>query len=169
MPSIFKHVRKPAEPQTPTNNQPNMVLVEEAPVPRRPYGFKDAVVGHRGLVYTPSGVFTHQMELPLSSPAVVEERAEVDPRPILEDHPEEDNHEDQTAKKQRQWRRWSEEVIPALIKPYLSLLQESGGLRDMNMVRGMDLCKGCDKGHIIEVSCIFFERKSLLSPEHFPL
>ncbi|KDR65487.1 hypothetical protein GALMADRAFT_42870, partial [Galerina marginata CBS 339.88] len=61
-------------------------------------------------------------------------------------------------KKQRQWRRWSEDIIPALLKPYLSLLHESSGLRNMEEFRKPKGCTGCDDGRLIEVSCIFFEK-----------
>lgn len=40
----------------------------------------------------------------------------------------------QTGKKQRQWRKWSEQVIPMLLEPYLELLRESEGLRDLMSV-----------------------------------
>ena len=140
-----------------------MALIDDLPTPKKPFGFKEAVVGHHGLVYTPSGLYSHQPNVPLSSPGMAEDIEEegVQHQDGNESSEDDSDLDDQVSKKQRQWRRWSEDIIPALIKPYLSLLHDSDGLRDMNKVRGDDLCKGCDKGRILEVSCIFFESEYL--------
>lgn len=165
MPSVFKRIPKPAVSEDVAVTHDNLVPVNNMPVPRKPYGFQEAVVGHHGLVYTPSGVYSHQG--PQSSPAGMRNDEKVDYIPLPKEVVlEEDNDadvddvDDEAAKKQRQWRKWSEDVIPALIKPYLGVLQESDGLREMNKIRSdKDACKGCGEGRLLEVSCIFFESK----------
>ena len=65
-------------------------------------------------------------------------------------------------KKERQWRKWSEDVIPILLKPYLTLMRETQSLRHIEEVRGRRGCTGCTAGRLLEVSCIYFNRKSLI-------
>lgn len=63
------------------------------------------------------------------------------------------------AKRQRQWRKWSEDVIPGLLQPYMSLLRETEGLRDINTRRQANGCAGCSSGRLLEVTCVYFESK----------
>ncbi|KDR70808.1 hypothetical protein GALMADRAFT_75558 [Galerina marginata CBS 339.88] len=62
------------------------------------------------------------------------------------------------AKKQRQWRKWSEDIIPALLKPYLTLLSETAGLHDMSRIDNIHGCTGCADGRLLNVSCIYFQK-----------
>jgi hypothetical protein len=61
------------------------------------------------------------------------------------------------GKKQRQWRNWSEQVIPMLLQPYLELLRESEGLRDLTSARDRLGCRGCVDGRNLDVVCVYFE------------
>lgn len=61
------------------------------------------------------------------------------------------------AKHERQWRKWSEDIIPALLKPYMALLRETNSLRDRNRASGHLGCVGCVHGRILDVSCIYFD------------
>lgn len=134
----------------------------EAPRARRPYGFKDGQVGLEGRIYTPAGLFSQVL------PATVHDGGNEDgvgvEHVVLGDGVEENdempdaNMEARDEKKKRQWRKWSEDIIPALLKPYLKLLEETSGLRHMENVRNKG-CKGCNNVRQLEVSCIFFERK----------
>jgi hypothetical protein len=56
---------------------------------------------------------------------------------------EEEEGVQEVGKKARQWRKWSEDVIPALLEPYLELLRESESLRDVSGARNVEGCKGC--------------------------
>jgi hypothetical protein len=67
------------------------------------------------------------------------------------------------GKKQRQWRNWSEQVIPMLLEPYLELLKESESLRDLMSVRGRLGCRGCVDGQNLDVVCVYFESLSHVS------
>lgn len=40
----------------------------------------------------------------------------------------------EAKKKKAQWRKWSEDIIPALIEPYVSLLREMDSLRNMDNI-----------------------------------
>lgn len=155
-PSQFRQAAVPAPPVQPAVNHPYLVSVNSLPKVRKPYGFKEAVTGPEGLVYGPTGVYSH-ITRPISQPtehgeggAVSFEEADVDL-----------DSSQHANKKERQWRKWSEDIIPALLKPYLSLLQETSGLRNMNNARKRNLCEGCMQGRLLDVSCIFFESKLL--------
>ncbi|KDR80500.1 hypothetical protein GALMADRAFT_62166 [Galerina marginata CBS 339.88] len=134
---------------------PNLVPFDELPQSRRPYGSKQAVIGHQGLVYTPSGVYAH-----IAEPFLTTESTEKvdDETNDLPDHDNSEVDEQRIAKKQRQWRKWSEDIIPALLKPYLTLLSETAGLRDMSQVDDIQGCTGCARGRLLYVSCIYFQK-----------
>jgi hypothetical protein len=70
--------------------------------------------------------------------------------------------EKRALKRERQWRKWSEDVIPALLQPYMALLRETEGLRDINSKRQADGCTGCSVGRLLEVTCVYFESKIFL-------
>lgn len=63
-------------------------------------------------------------------------------------------------KREQQWRRWSEKVIPKMLQPYVSLLRETNSLRDLSSARSQEICGGCTDHSSLEVSCIYFESKS---------
>jgi len=80
---------------------------------------------------------------------------------------EDDEERKRAHKKERQWRKWSEDVIPVLLKPYLTLMRETQSLRNIESVRGKKGCVGCTLGRLLEISCIYFNRKlSLLVSIH---
>ena len=64
------------------------------------------------------------------------------------------------GKKERQWKNWSDKVIPALLEPYVELLRVSNSLRDLSGVRNFQRCKGCAGGRNLEVVCVYFESMS---------
>ncbi|KAF8867481.1 hypothetical protein CPB84DRAFT_1757328 [Gymnopilus junonius] len=158
MPSVFKRACVPqptAEDET--ERQSNIVPIEALPEPHKPYGFPAAVIGHQGLVYAPSGVYSHQGALS-SPPGMVADNTvnyrSLQVEPAVE---EEDEVVDQVSKQERQWRKWSEEVIPALISLPWSLW-ESDGLREINKLRDDGSCKGCQMVIFLKCLVSFFER-----------
>jgi hypothetical protein len=158
MSSAFRRAgaKKPTEQPQPIG----LVPLSKVVLPRRPYGFKEAIIGPQGRVITPIGEFSQVTgNVPL-----VDTRAEVHvPLGEGEANDEIDTAADKrTAKTQRQWRRWSEDVIPALLQPYMELLDKTSGLRDMQGVRARQGCSGCASGRLLNVSCIFFERMYFL-------
>lgn len=128
-----------------------LVPIDDLPKARKPYGAKDAIIGAQGLVYTPTGLYSQIAE---SSP----ERLELDDEMshIFLADADDIDAERRASKKQRQWRKWSEDIIPALLKPYMDLLLETDGLRDMNRINRKQGCKGCNLGRLLDVSCVFF-------------
>lgn len=85
-------------------------------------------------------VFVQQGDLPVHpSPEVEAERAQ------------------RAAKNERQWRKWSEDIIPVLLKPYMTLLRETDSLRERNKSFQHQGCAGCAEGRILNVSCIYFD------------
>ncbi|KAG2125135.1 hypothetical protein DEU56DRAFT_693213, partial [Suillus clintonianus] len=64
-------------------------------------------------------------------------------------------------KRANQWRRWSDDIIPAMIVPYLSYLQETVSLRHANMPAIRHRTDGeCGTGcrtRNIKVACVFFD------------
>lgn len=139
-------------------------LLPALPHIRRPHGLNegpDVVVGPVGRVYAPSGIYGQipgDFPLPghIPDPQV---HSHVEEEVVDEDEDEDESMVDTEAslKAKRLWQRWSEEVIPDLLKPYLQLLRKTGGLRVMDKVHNRAGCKGCANGRLINISCVFFE------------
>ncbi|OAX32499.1 hypothetical protein K503DRAFT_701947, partial [Rhizopogon vinicolor AM-OR11-026] len=64
--------------------------------------------------------------------------------------------------KQKQWQRWSEEVIPSIISPYLGYIQQSASLQsilDLGCSTGGDSrCSGFCCLQSLVVTCVLFNR-----------
>jgi len=175
MPKSFKKASARAPTVTPA--LPDLVLVDdETTSTRRPYGSSGVFLGVQGQVATPSGVFLQVM--PGSShPFHQDKNEEVGEVVMFEDSEDDLGREDeeeerdlgsedeeeegvqQVGKKVRQWRKWSEDIIPALLEPYLELLKESESLRDLSGARNIQGCKGCQGKRQLEIVCVYFESK----------
>lgn len=126
-----------------------------------------------GRVITSRGTFTHVIDPDRAHDTVVDHTmdsgGEADPVVVghLTDTAElspalEAARLQRVAKHERQWRRWSEDIIPALLKPYMTFLRETDSLREQNRASGSQCCTGCAVGRILEVSCIYFNSAFLL-------
>jgi hypothetical protein len=73
--------------------------------------------------------------------------------------PEDTQNEGQRRKRETQWRKWINEVIPSMLAPHLRLLRESASLRSISR-SGSD---NCTCGHVgsrhLQVVCVHFESK----------
>jgi len=150
-PSTNKSARSSRSP-----TKPDLVAVHDAPSHRRPYGTSEMAYGPEGLLYAPGGPFTQP----------------VDPGSGLSDR----NHDESSgtaandntrvsdrvpSKKEKQWKKWDEEIIPMLLHPYIHLLHETESLRNLSTLRRSlhpSACT-CVKPRLLKVACIFFESK----------
>lgn len=154
----------PSQSSSPTRPPVSNVFFRPNDVPRdrRPYGLSDIMIGFQGKVYTPEGLFVQASPIGGTSAPGVDDTDSDDDYKMLSDDGLEDvgaAYEKQQDKKRRQWQKWSENVIPAMLKPYLQLLRETESLRSLNLVRNQQQCLGCSGGRMLDVSCIFFESK----------
>jgi len=66
-----------------------------------------------------------------------------------------------SQKRANQWRRWSEDIIPRMIVPYLSYIQETSSLRHANVPGELHQYKGvCEAGcktRSLKVACVLFD------------
>lgn len=77
-----------------------------------------------------------------------------------ETEPPEIRKQRQQRKKERQWAKWADEVIPSLIKPHLQLLRQSESLRKLSQLRHTVLSPlscHCPKRTKLTVTCVYFE------------
>jgi len=172
---------QPEQLSSPNLPQSRLVPVDQLPKKRRPYGSKGAAYSTGGRVVTPAGVFSHVIDIDGTSGSVGHQTLVEGDDPMQDVemgevaityvetttesemlHPplETDANLKRTTKKQRQWRKWSEDIIPALLKPYMSLMRETESLRNINMVRDRRGCAGCMNGRVLDISCIYFNSKS---------
>ncbi|RDB15385.1 hypothetical protein Hypma_004634, partial [Hypsizygus marmoreus] len=63
-----------------------------------------------------------------------------------------------SRKKDRQWQKWAIDIIPTLLKPYLSLLRETDSLRDGIPGTSEINCNCRSSVRRINVACVYFER-----------
>ena len=168
MPSAFRHPKKnPEQVEAPILS--GLIPQAEIIPVRCPYALKSLRLSLEGRVSTREGLFAQVLagEAPtdvrmdgISSPTLIfADEGLVDETDKLDDVLA---REARAAKKQRQWRKWSEDVIPALLQPYMALLRETQGLRDVNSKRHVDSCAGCVKGRLLDVTCVYFESMQII-------
>ena len=155
MPGMPRLLKKALERSSPPAPEATLVPLEDLPSVRHPYGSGNTVSGVQGCITTPRGVYAQVV--PSRSNHFEEEECMEDGS-ADEDIEMEVDHEiggsdvdevevvRQADKKRRQWRNWSERVIPMLLEPYLELLKESESLRDLTSVRDRLGCRGCADG-----------------------
>lgn len=66
-------------------------------------------------------------------------------------------------KRQRQWWRWQDEVIPSLLGPFLAVLRQTQSLRDPPKPPESRLCL-CGNGRSLKVICVYFDRTVVSFP-----
>jgi hypothetical protein len=172
MPSVFRRSSK-IQSQAPAPAQSGLIPVEDLIPSRRPYASKNLRLSFEGRVSTAGGLFSQVLPeegyiasrdhdiSPLTdvvgADGVADEEGDLDRSTADDDKA----REARALKRQRQWRKWSEDVIPGLLQPYMSLLRETEGLRDINTKRQVDGCAGCSRGRLLEVTCVYFESKGI--------
>ena len=62
------------------------------------------------------------------------------------------------TKRQRQWARWKDEIVPSLIKPYLAILNQMCNLRDPPSSPLPRTCT-CITTRKLKVLCVYFDRE----------
>lgn len=63
----------------------------------------------------------------------------------------------QRQKREKQWRKWTNEVIPSLLRPHLSLLRESTSLRSIPRSGSRNCTCANTKSRHLNVVCVHFE------------
>jgi hypothetical protein len=72
--------------------------------------------------------------------------------------------------KERQWAKWTNDVIPSLIIPHLQLLNDSESFRNLHQVRTRVATSpscSCIKRRRLKVVCVYFECQSLWLFKYF--
>jgi hypothetical protein len=139
-----------------TQPQPQgLARVDSVAPERRAYGSSSLSVIQQVDLYTPEGAFIQYMPNAGPAPGAGSTRGET----LSFDTPSTIMARSKNAqKKERQWLRWANEVIPALLAPYMAILHESNSLRDFEPQAYNCLCGSKD----IEVVCVYFESMGIL-------
>lgn len=148
-----------------SQQKPNpLIPAASAAKPRHPYGLdRKVLLGLEGQVYTPEGLFVQQASLK-EGVAIEEAEWGISGLDIQDGMDFEDNS---TDKKERQWRNWTDVIMPSMIQPYVELICKTEGFRKMDKVRIPLGCQGCNNGRILDVVCIYFESMlNLLNLSH---
>ncbi len=164
MPRLF---RKASARSSSVAVEQGLVRANLVPKPKPPYGMKNVVFGLQGKVYTPAGLFIQGggWENPTAVEAIWDEMD------ISDDEEASlagvDHAEVRRSKLERRWQKWSEEVIPMLLKPYICLLRKTDSLRNLADIQSTAVlgCTGCSLGRTLEVSCVFFQSKCYILVE----
>jgi CxC1 like cysteine cluster associated with KDZ transposases len=72
---------------------------------------------------------------------------------------EELQREKQRQKKEKQWKKWTQEVIPSLLRPHLRLLRKSASLRSIPQHTDYHCKCGGTSSRRLKVVCVSFERE----------
>jgi len=175
MPSVFRRAKSGPRLQASTHS--GLVAEDEVIPSRRPYGSKDLRLSFEGRVSTSIGMFSQVLaeEMPEEMPAAIGIGDVSSPTVVTADEGAADNmnesdddladvlaREKRMAKRQRQWRKWSEDVIPALLQPYMALLRETQGLREIDSKRQPNSCTGCLGGRLLDVTCVYFQSRLII-------
>jgi hypothetical protein len=97
-----------------------------------------------------------------------------DSNPIPEDHTnsqspaddlnlvftEEVTLQDQRSKKERQRKKWTDDIIPSLVGPYLHLLRQSQSLRHVDRI-SKHTCTCLNPGRNLVVICVYFDSEPI--------
>jgi hypothetical protein len=155
----------------------HLVLPSDVSKKRRGYGTKRQVLYRNNEVLAeplgrvlvqqaPSQISTSAAiplpELILDDPFVDTADAELPPLYVLGGEDHELRRQHQQRKRERQWAKWTNETIPSLFRPYLEVLRESDNLRHLNRRSDTSFpACSCQRQASINVTCVFFEHKSL--------
>ena len=146
--------------QSPT--KPDLVAVHDAPPRHQPYGTNEMAHGPEGLLYAPGGPFTQPVD-PCSGLSD-QDQDNISGTPANDNTCVSETDHVQ-SKKEKQWIKWEEEIIPMLLRPYICLLHETESLRNLSTLwrsSHHSTC-ACDKPCLLKVACIFFQSKYCLS------
>ncbi|EDR08566.1 uncharacterized protein LACBIDRAFT_327110 [Laccaria bicolor S238N-H82] len=115
--------------------------VNNAPKTRKPHKAAKLASAALGNLYTPAGHFVQPF-----NPEGISASKNTDPfEPLATTLTFENdgNTVQMPGKKQKQFLRWENEVLPSLMEPYIKLLHETDSLRNMAQVRSRRQCTGC--------------------------
>jgi hypothetical protein len=81
---------------------------------------------------------------------------------FINDQPETESmkHQKLQRKKEKQWKRWSEELIPSMLRPHLHLLRKSESLRSVPQPTKLRCSCHGSSSRTLKVVCVLFERES---------
>ena len=157
-------LRKASQRSSPPVKEPGLVSVDDLPSLRQPsyHGLRNIVFGVQGRISTQAGVFAQVLSLDRNVSSVqavyghtgegVEGEDSSEGEGDVMDEEVEGGEQDKAearkraGKKEKQWRNWSEVVIPAMLEPYMELLRKSESLRNLSSARNHRGCQGCENG-----------------------
>jgi hypothetical protein len=159
----------PSLPSTPHIRVPSAVLidVDQCPRQRRPRNTRQLFLpGPEPLLALPGGIRLTQVHGP-TDPIITSPRRRIS----TQDRREHDSVFDDVftsafldsdingrRRKEKQWERWTTDVIPSLLRPYLRLLRETNSLRDMP-TNNADGCTCGSPGRQLSVLAVSFDRE----------
>jgi len=160
--------RKPAQTDNPPTSSTSLVRLEDLPHQRKPYA-SDRI--DSDLYYEESGRYTQiydgadyaQGQQPISQDAdpnfgfngVIHSTLAGAPVQL-------DLRKKAQSKKARQWKTWSEDVVPSLVHPYLALLRSTDSFRLPSPLL-QRRCDCTDTQRRLSIICVYFDSKSHLS------
>ncbi|RDB30787.1 hypothetical protein Hypma_005865 [Hypsizygus marmoreus] len=130
---------------------PSLVPADSIGAARRPYGMPHLKIMDQIDLQDPQGAYVQKLPNILAAQS---DNAQGGGEVSFNTPAEPVSPSKAANKKDRQWRRWANEVIPALLAPYLTVLHESGSLRNLEPATEACPCSASK----VEVVCVYFER-----------
>lgn len=112
--------------------------------------------GHKGHAATSANTISGSTAYSYPEDATTDEPPAFDIDDVFIE-PQMEIQEDQRHKRQTQWRRWMDEVIPSLLCPHLSLLRKLASLRSISQSDSFNCMCGKASARHLKVVCVHFE------------
>jgi hypothetical protein len=158
---------KPTDPdsirQRSTNSTTNLVDIASLPPQRRPYGSHNLQIEPERLLWAPGGPYTQPADPARLHPSTYHDPTHHDlPNTIHVTLPTDPSIEKgQPQRQQREaYRKWIEDIIPSLVVPYLTLLQETNGLQQRHSSEATVMEPSCIHNHPsreINITCVYLD------------
>jgi hypothetical protein len=157
----------PSKQQSSTDASTNLVDIASLPPLRRPFNSRDLVIEQEKLLYAPGGPYTQPIDPAAPRPST----SRVDStyhgladtiyvtNPILSQ--DQSIEKDRSRRQQKEaYRKWTEDVIPSLLVPYLTLLQQTNGLQQRHNPEPAGVTPSCRHKHPsrkIDITCVYLD------------
>jgi hypothetical protein len=186
-PRVLKHNKTGSQPKSAkaaednaATSSSNLVNVDSLPAERRPYASQDIHVERERLLYAPGGPFTQPINPtnPRSSTVQADGtsvNAESDyhglvntihvTNPVVTDVSGVERLRSQ-RRQAESYRKWTDDIIPSLVVPYLTLLKRTVSLQRQPNPEWAAEVPSCGHGHPrrqIKVTCVYLDSE-LKSP-----
>jgi hypothetical protein len=157
----------PSKQQSSADASTDLVNIASLPPKRRPYDSHDLLVEPEKLLYAPGGPYTQPIDPATLHPSTsrVDSTYQGSVGKIHVTNPvllQDQSIETERSRRQQKeaYKKWTEDIIPSLVVPYLTLLQQTNGLQRRHSTESAAVIPSCPHQHPsrkIDVTCVYLD------------